>query len=99
MKDKKDGQNKPSIEVTKDGPYFVKDLNNLENSKGESLPAKPLLVLCRCGQSSNKPMCDGTHAVVGFSGRKDEKRVPDKMDDYEGSEITIHDNRCVCSPE
>jgi CDGSH-type Zn-finger protein len=24
------------------------------------------VAFCRCGQSSNKPFCDGTHAKVGF---------------------------------
>ena len=25
------------------------------------------VALCRCGESSNKPFCDGTHAVAGFT--------------------------------
>ncbi|MEZ5099800.1 MAG: CDGSH iron-sulfur domain-containing protein [Thermoleophilia bacterium] len=24
------------------------------------------IALCRCGQSANKPFCDGTHKRVGF---------------------------------
>lgn len=96
-KDRKKTQNKPSIEVSKNGPYFVRDLYNLENSKGTQVLTKPFVALCRCGQSSNKPFCDGTHANIGFSGKKIEDRVPDEMDDYKGTDITIHDNRGVCS--
>ena len=24
------------------------------------------MTLCRCGQSANKPLCDGTHKETGF---------------------------------
>ena len=27
---------------------------------------KPAVALCRCGQSKNRPFCDGTHKVCGF---------------------------------
>lgn len=88
---------KPVIEPTKNGPYKVQGLENFKNSRGEDIETKPVMFLCRCGESKNKPFCDGTHAKVGFSDEKDGDRVPDKTDSYEGREITIHDNRGVCS--
>ncbi|MEV6966561.1 ferritin-like domain-containing protein [Hamadaea sp. NPDC051192] len=35
---------------------------------GEPLPTEDTYALCRCGQSSNKPFCDGTHVRIGFDG-------------------------------
>jgi CDGSH-type Zn-finger protein len=88
---------KPLITVMRDGPYIVSGVKNLCDSKGAAIEARPTMALCRCGQSSNKPFCDGTHRKVGFVGDKEEGRKPDRRDTYEGEEITIHDNRCVCA--
>lgn len=30
------------------------------------LAGRTVVSLCRCGQSANKPFCDGTHNRVGF---------------------------------
>ena len=86
-----------SIEPSINGPYLVKNLDELINSKGEQKETKPFIALCRCGGSANKPFCDGTHLRIGFTGEKEPNRVPDRMDDYEGEDIAIYDNRGVCS--
>jgi len=36
--------------------------------QGQAFPAKAQYALCRCGQSANKPYCDGTHSKVDFDG-------------------------------
>jgi CDGSH-type Zn-finger protein len=91
------GEERPVIEVTKNGPYIVRNLKNFRNSKGVFIRSQPVMALCRCGGSSNKPFCDGIHVKIGFSAGKHEDRVPDRLDTYEGGHITIHDNRGVCS--
>ena len=88
---------RPTIAPAPNGPYLVKDLETLRNSKGETLDTQSTVALCRCGQSENKPFCDGTHARVGFSHEKLEGRTEDRRQDYTGSQITLHDNRGICS--
>jgi len=88
---------KPSIQPAPNGPYLVKDLEDLQNSKGKKIPTKATLALCRCGGSNNKPFCDGTHAKINFFDKKLEERVPDKRDNYPGKEVTVHDNRGICA--
>lgn len=47
------------------GPIFVRGRIRLELPGGAVLK-EARLALCRCGASSDKPFCDGSHAEVGF---------------------------------
>ena len=61
---------KVSIESTVNGPNRVNNLQKFINSKGEKLETENEMYLCRCGGSSNKPYCDGTHRKNGFNSEK-----------------------------
>ncbi len=88
----------PSIDCARNGPYIVKRMERLANSKGEALEAKKVMALCRCGGSANKPFCDGTHSKIGFSGdRSSERPRTAEQLRYEGAGITVLDNRTVCA--
>jgi len=86
------------IKTSKNGPLVVKNMKHLTEATGNVFSIdKPSIALCRCGQSKNKPFCDGTHGKVGWTDEKLEGRQPRKTDDYVGKKITIHDNRGICS--
>ena len=40
------------------------------------LAGRTIISLCRCGQSANKPFCDGSHKRVGFSDRVVARELP-----------------------
>jgi len=86
-----------SIDVRPNGPLIVKHIPSLRNDAGEEIEAKFTVALCRCGASSKKPFCDGTHVETGFTGERDGSEPLDRTRAYEGAAITIHDNRRICS--
>lgn len=55
------------ISVTKDGPYWVSGGIAVTMSDGRQLEVRNRVTLCRCGRSSIKPLCDGTHKDFGFT--------------------------------
>ena len=64
-----------TITVSETGSYKVEGDVALFDSEGnriETREGKPFF-LCRCGESSNKPFCDGTHKTCGFDGRLAER--------------------------
>jgi len=66
---KKNGPNviiydkKVKIKVKKDGNYEEMETN--------------VVALCRCGQSKNKPFCDGSHRTVNFQADEAEIELPE----------------------
>ena len=58
-------QRRPRIRLSRDGPLLVA-VDDLTKSKGERLEGRHGVALCRCGASTNKPFCDGTHSKIGF---------------------------------
>jgi CDGSH-type Zn-finger protein len=57
------------VEATEDGPYKVTGPIELVDHEGNAITVPGQTVfLCRCGGSTNKPFCDGTHSKIGFQG-------------------------------
>jgi CDGSH-type Zn-finger protein len=55
------------ITALDNGPYLVKGPVLLLDAEGNEFRAERVTVaLCRCGGSTNKPFCDGTHSKAGF---------------------------------
>jgi len=80
-----------------DGPLQVAGAVPLSNSRSEVISTDEKLWLCRCGNSANKPYCDGTHKKIGFSSARESDRSGEKTARYEGKTLTILDNRSVCA--
>jgi CDGSH-type Zn-finger protein/uncharacterized Fe-S cluster protein YjdI len=54
------------ITPTRNGPLEVKGNLELCAGTGRTVDRVTSAYLCRCGQSQNKPFCDGSHGRVGF---------------------------------
>jgi CDGSH-type Zn-finger protein len=89
----------PKVSVTEDGPYMVEGGARIQNASGEDVSKDGKAFLCRCGHSSNKPFCDGTHSKIGFDGSEsaDHGPIAARQDSYTAERVTILDDRSVCS--
>lgn len=56
-----------TIRPSRNGPLIVEGPVDLFDTEGNQISSeKARLALCRCGASSKKPFCDGTHTQIGF---------------------------------
>ena len=56
-----------TIKIRDNGPYVVEGDFTLTDAQGNPIPIVKR-ALCRCGGSTTKPFCDGTHSKIGFQG-------------------------------
>lgn len=67
----------PSIGLVEDpqegvqGPIWVRGHIPVESADGITYEIRNSITLCRCGRSSNKPLCDGSHCDTGFKTLSD----------------------------
>jgi CDGSH-type Zn-finger protein len=104
---------KYKVKVTPNGPYLVSGGAPLSEQlicvngekechgwkEGKRFPVPENYALCRCGQSGNKPFCDGTHVKVKFNGKEEASRVPymERSAEVRGPALKLTDARDLCS--
>ena len=56
------------VTIRPNGPYLVEGDVELVDVNGNKVDTggQPRIALCRCGASTKKPFCDGTHSKIGF---------------------------------
>jgi CDGSH-type Zn-finger protein len=60
-------EQRPTLTPYPDGPLLLRGDVDLRTVDGEPIPRRRRTVaLCRCGLSTIKPFCDGTHKAAGF---------------------------------
>ncbi len=67
------------IKVRENGPYKVTGPIDLIDADGNAfeVPEGEVVALCRCGGSTTKPFCDGTHSKTGFEAAERAVRSSD----------------------
>ncbi len=67
-----------TITALENGPYLVKGKVSITDADNQTYPSdREVIALCRCGGSTNKPFCDGTHSKTGFAAAERAVRAAD----------------------
>jgi len=113
MPESSDVKKEGTIKAAKNGPYIVSgkiplmkmtiECNNLGTPAkwiiGEKMKTSETYALCRCGQSNNKPFCDGTHVKANFAGTEVSDNEPfEKMaKEIDGPDLKLKDAEILCA--
>jgi CDGSH-type Zn-finger protein len=101
----------PRIKILKDGPYLVHGsvklseeiitsrLNDYQMKPGRTFQITGTYALCRCGQSKNKPFCDGSHVHHHFDGTETASRklYRERAEIIDGPDLILADVEELCA--
>ncbi len=62
------GQGKLLVKLMEDGPAILEGTYTVESDTFAAQTSNKGVALCRCGASTTKPFCDGSHKEAGFEG-------------------------------
>ena len=63
-----EGENAVKVQILENGPLLVQGALELTDAQGGTKTIGDKTAFCRCGASSNKPFCDGSHNKINFKG-------------------------------
>jgi CDGSH-type Zn-finger protein len=66
------------VTIFNNGPVRLEGEFEIFDAAGNKfgLAGRTVISLCRCGQSENKPFCDGTHGRQGFASSCEARELP-----------------------
>jgi CDGSH-type Zn-finger protein len=101
------------VKITRNGPYLVTGGVPLSEQRmrvdsdgqchgweeGKKYPVVDNYALCRCGESNNKPFCDGTHNRIQFNGTEEADQIPylEQAGEIDGPSLKLTDVQDFCS--
>jgi CDGSH-type Zn-finger protein len=59
-----------TIRFKANGPIIVSGEVSVVDADGKEIKELKNVALCRCGNSKNKPFCDGSHVASGFVAKE-----------------------------
>ena len=84
-----------NVELAENGPYRVTGDFQLLDAKRKQIKTAGIVELCRCGESKDKPLCDGVACANGFETA--DEIVPGSRREYTGEAISVSfdASRCI----
>jgi len=107
------GASTMKVVVSKNGPYIVtgnvpiqiqtitpnKEGFSWDWTPGKTFKTEEEVHLCRCGQSKNKPLCDGSHLKARWDGKETASRAlyDAQAERMEGPGLNLQDAEVLCA--